>query len=100
MAEMHLYSIRRNNIYPHPGIEIRELILKNGLSVTDAAKKLGVGRIALSGFLNGRCSLSIDMSLRIEEVFGIPTQKFLIYQLLNEIFLKRNERNKKSKKSF
>ena len=40
---------------PHPGEIIRELCLEPlGLSVTDAAKALGVSRKTLSAVLNGR----------------------------------------------
>jgi addiction module HigA family antidote len=41
-----------------------------GLSVTAAAKALGVTRPALSALLNGRAALSPEMALRIEKAFG------------------------------
>lgn len=55
----------------HPGQFIKmEIIDPLGLSVTAAAKVLGVTRPALSAFLNGRAALSSDMALRIEKAFG------------------------------
>ncbi len=55
----------------HPGQFIRmEVIEPLGLSVTDAAKALGVTRPALSALLNGRAALSPEMALRIEKAFG------------------------------
>ena len=55
----------------HPGQFIRmEVIEPLGLSVTQAAKALGVTRPALSALLNGRAALSPDMALRIEKAFG------------------------------
>jgi len=55
----------------HPGQFIRmEIIDPLGLSVTAAAKVLGVTRPALSALLNGRAALSSDMALRIEKAFG------------------------------
>ena len=42
----------------HPGGFIREHIIPQGMSVTDAAKRLGVGRPALSNLLNANSSLS------------------------------------------
>jgi addiction module HigA family antidote len=55
----------------HPGQFIRmEVIEPLGLSVTQAAKVLGVTRPALSALLNGRSALSPDMALRIEKAFG------------------------------
>jgi len=55
----------------HPGHFIRmEVIEPLDLSVTDAAKILGVTRPALSALLNGRAALSPEMALRIEKAFG------------------------------
>ena len=54
----------------HPGIWIRENVLPSGMSVTDAAKALGVGRQALSSLLNGKAALSADMAIRLERAFG------------------------------
>jgi addiction module HigA family antidote len=54
----------------HPGIWIRENVLPRGMSVTDAAKALGVGRQALSSLLNGKAALSADMAIRLERAFG------------------------------
>ena len=57
---------------PHPGNFLKtEVILPMGLSVTEAASKLGINRSALSNFLNGKSALSSDMALRIEKAFGI-----------------------------
>src|SRR6187431_2060860 len=56
---------------PHPGQFIRmEIIEPLGLSVTQAAKVIGVTRPALSALLNERASLSPEMALRIEKAFG------------------------------
>ncbi len=55
----------------HPGQFIKmEIIDPLGLSVTAAAKVLGITRPALSALLNGRAALSSDMALRIEKAFG------------------------------
>lgn len=40
----------------HPGSYIREKVIPEGMSVTNAAKLLGVGRPALSNLLNGNAS--------------------------------------------
>ncbi len=56
----------------HPGQFIKmEVTEPLGLSVTDAAKLLGVTRPALSALLNGRAALSPEMVLRIEKAFGL-----------------------------
>lgn len=57
----------------HPGEIVREEILSShDLTVTEAARVLGVTRPALSSFLNGRSRLSANMALRIEKAFGVP----------------------------
>ncbi len=56
----------------HPdGFVKTEIIEPLGLSVTDAAKTLGITRAALSAFPNERASLSPDMAIRIEKAFGV-----------------------------
>jgi antitoxin HigA-1 len=62
----------------HPGRFIRmEILDPLGLSVTDAARALGITRPALSALLNGRAALSPEMALRFEMAFG-PKMETLI----------------------
>lgn len=56
---------------------IRRKIIPTGLTITDAAKKLGVSRPALSRVLNGHASLSRDMALRLQETFGANASEIL-----------------------
>ena len=56
-------------------------VIPAGMSVTDAAKRLGVGRPALSNLLNGNSSLSPNMAVRLEKSFSVSTAKsFLIFR--------------------
>lgn len=64
----------------HPGSFIRKHVIPKDMSVTDAAKKLRVGRPALSNLLNGNSSLSPNMALRLEKSFGSDRQKLLDLQ--------------------
>ncbi len=55
----------------HPGQFVRmEVIGPLGLTVTEAAKVLGVTQPALSALLNARAAISPEMALRIELAFG------------------------------
>jgi antitoxin HigA-1 len=57
---------------PHPGEILREDVLSEmGLSVTEAAKQIGVTRAALSRVLNGHAGISIEMALKIEKWLGV-----------------------------
>ena len=56
---------------PHPGLSVRHDCLEPlGLSVTDAAKKLGVSRKQLSDVLNGHSGISAEMAIRLDKAFG------------------------------
>jgi addiction module HigA family antidote len=71
-----------------------EIIDPLGLSVTTAAKVLGVTRPALSALLNERASLSPDMALRIEKAFGPKMDTLLRMQTAYEIALAREREGK------
>jgi antitoxin HigA-1 len=65
----------------HPGSFIRsEIVTPLALSVTAAAKVLGVTRPALSALLNARASLSPEMALRLEKAFGVSMETLLRMQ--------------------
>jgi antitoxin HigA-1 len=65
----------------HPGAIIREDVIHAlDLSVTDAAKALGVGRQALSALLNENAALTWDMAIRMEKAFGIKADHFMRMQ--------------------
>jgi addiction module HigA family antidote len=65
----------------HPGDFIRtEIIEAHGLSVTAAAKVLGVSRPALSNLLNQNADLSGEMALRIEKAFGVSMDTLMRLQ--------------------
>ena len=52
-----------------PGKILRKIIIDSaGLSVTDAAKMLGVDRTTLSRLLNGHSGISADMALRLSKL--------------------------------
>jgi addiction module HigA family antidote len=56
---------------PHPGRLVRqECLAPLGLSVTDAAKVLGVSRNALSELVNERRGISPAMAIRLDKAFG------------------------------
>jgi addiction module HigA family antidote len=56
----------------HPGETLREDVIPAlGLTITEAAKQLGVTRAALSRVLNGRAAISPEMALRLESWLGI-----------------------------
>ena len=56
---------------PHPGLSVRYDCLEPlGLSVTEAARKLGVSRKQLSELVNARSGISPEMAIRLDKAFG------------------------------
>ena len=56
---------------PHPGLSVRHDCLEPlGLSVTEAARKLGVSRKQLSDVVNGHSGISPEMAIRLDKAFG------------------------------
>lgn len=72
---------------PHPGEIIRELCLEPlGISVTDAAKALGVSRKTLSAVLNGRAGISPDMAVRLSIAFDTTSESWLNQQMQYDLW--------------
>ena len=66
---------------PHPGEVIKELCLELlDISVTAAAKGLGVSRKTLSALLNGRAGVSPEMAIRLSIAFDTSTESWLNQQ--------------------
>jgi addiction module HigA family antidote len=56
---------------PHPGQSVRADCLEPlGLSVTEAAKVLGVSRQALNNLIHGQAGISPEMAIRLDKAFG------------------------------
>lgn len=65
----------------HPGDFLKHDILEElTLSVTDAARVLGITRPALSALLNERSPLSPEMALRFEKAFGLSMDTLMRMQ--------------------
>jgi addiction module HigA family antidote len=80
---------------PHPGEVIRELCLEPlGVSVTDAAKALGVTRKSLSELLNGRSGISPEMALRLAIAFDTTAESWLSQQMQYDLWKVRLKRKK------
>jgi addiction module HigA family antidote len=69
----------------HPGKLIKHSIEASGLSLTDAAKRLGVTRQTLSRVINGRTSLSPEMAVRVSKAFGSTVEHWMRMQLAYDL---------------
>ncbi|GAB7027740.1 HigA family addiction module antitoxin [Geotalea toluenoxydans] len=75
---------------PHPGEIIRELCLKPlDISVSEAARALGVSRKALSELLNGHTGISPEMALRLSIAFDTTPESWLAQQMQYDLWKAR-----------
>lgn len=72
---------------PHPGEVLKELCLDPlGVSVTHAAKALGVSRKTLSSILNGRADISPEMAVRLSIAFDTTAESWMNQQLRYDLW--------------
>jgi addiction module HigA family antidote len=75
------FTMRMKNP-PHPGRIVRqECIEALGLTVTQAAKGLGVTRKTLSEIVNGKAGISPEMAIRLSKAFGGSAEVWLAMQM-------------------
>lgn len=80
---------------PHPGAVLRELCFEPlGMSVTDAAKALGVSRKTLSSILNCRAGISPEMAVRLSIAFDTSAESWLNQQIQYDLW--QAEKRRKS----
>ncbi len=81
---------------PHPGEYLREDILP-ALNMTQLqlARHLGVTRQSLSGLINEKKSVSIDMAQKLGQAFENGTRFWLALQLQHDVW--RAEKNRKDR---
>jgi antitoxin HigA-1 len=79
---------------PHPGLSVRHDCLDPlGLSVTDAARALGITRQALNNLVNGKSGISPEMAIRLDKAFGGGAEIWLGLQLDYDLAqARKNER--------
>lgn len=79
---------------PHPGEILRELCLEPlELTVTEAAKALGVSRKTLSAILNGRAGISPEMAVRLSIAFGTSSESWLNQQVQYDLWQAEQRRS-------
>ena len=71
---------------PHPGLSVRHDCLEPlGLSVTEAAKRLGISRKQLSGIVNGHSGISAEMAIRLDKAFGGGAETWFRLQAAHDL---------------
>ena len=65
----------------HPGSIVRGCLEDLGLTVTAAARVLGVTRQALNNVVNGKAGISAEMAVRLSKAFGSTADFWLRLQM-------------------
>jgi addiction module HigA family antidote len=76
---------------PHPGEIVREdCLIPAGLSVTEAALRLGVSRQSMSELINGRNGISAGMAIKLEKAGWSTALSWLRNQASYDLWQARN----------
>jgi addiction module HigA family antidote len=79
---------------PHPGEVLKELCIEPlGITVTDAAKGLGISRKTLSRILNGKAGISPEMAVRLSIAFNTSSESWLNQQSQYDLWQDEQHRN-------
>lgn len=77
---------------PHPGEVLQDTVMSAGVTVTDFARRLGVGRVTLSRVLNGHAAVSADMAIRLAAALGGSAESWLQMQAAYDLWKARGMR--------
>ena len=79
----------------HPGRVVRHDCLEPlGLSVTAAARVLGVTRQALNNLVNEKAGISPEMAIRLSKAFGSTAETWLRMQVAYDLAAARKKESK------
>ena len=71
----------------HPGELLREIVTEGlGLSVAEAARRLGVSRMTLHRILGGKQSVTPEMALRLGKLCGNGPELWLRMQMARDVW--------------
>ena len=71
---------------PHPGKIVRKsLIDHTELTVTSAAKILGVNRVTLSNLINGKSNISPSMAIRLSIALNTSSEMWINMQAMYDL---------------
>ena len=79
-------NIERQAVIPRDPDRPASFLKPLGLTVTEAAKGLGVSRQSLSELLNGRNGISADMALRLEKAGWSTAESWLRNQMTYDLW--------------
>jgi len=78
-----------------PGELLREFLGK--ITVTQLAEHIGVARATISRVLNGRSSVSMDISIRLGQALGLSPDFFSKAQLQHDLWIESQRKRPRIK---
>ena len=79
----------------HPGLHVKDVLIDGaGLSVTEAAARLGITRTALSRLIHGHTGISPEMALRLSMLLGTSIDLWVNLQAQYDVWLISQCKNK------
>jgi addiction module HigA family antidote len=80
---------------PHPGLVVKRMLIDGAeLSITAAAKALGVGRITLSKILNKKSGISPEMAVRLSLALNTSSEMWINMQSMYDLWQAEKKRKK------
>lgn len=73
----------------HPGELFDEYL--GDVSLTEAARRLGVTRVTLSRIRHGHAAVTADMAVRLGELFGTSAELWLGMQTARDLWVERQK---------
>src|SRR3989338_381567 len=80
---------------PHPVLIIKRMLIESAeLSVTAAAKALGVGRVTLSKLLNKKSGISPEMAVRLSLALNTSSEMWMNMQGMYDLWQAEKKRKR------
>ena len=70
---------------PHPGELIGDNLEELGISITDAARGLGITRQQLHNLIAGRSGITPEMAVKLEQALGSTADTWLKMQMNHDL---------------
>jgi antitoxin HigA-1 len=80
---------------PHPGKLVKRMLIEGvGITITEAAKALDVGRITLSKIINGKSGISPEMAVRLSIVLNTSSEMWINMQAMYDLWQAEKKRRR------
>jgi antitoxin HigA-1 len=70
---------------PHPGEMIGDSLEELGVSISEAAKSLGISRQQLHNLIAGRSAITTEMAVRLEKALGSTAETWMQMQMNHDL---------------